>query len=334
MSRMPSTRSAPTAGGHARGDRLNFERTGLPTAQDQRRRASTANETGPGSNLTDLGTRPTSASSRRCSTRSRSSTTGSVTTAMAAPDRPPRHEALRRGLVDARWMPGARVRKSSTRAGTSQRLAVPTTPRLALPASRPGAREVGPQRVELGPHAAGPLDHHLAELGRLRAPAAADEQRNFELPLELTHMTGTRSTGRCAADRRHRRTSRLRKWRGARRADGPPYHSILSDLEMESIVKTCWTDWLPGSSLVPGRIRGTGTPPLVPRIAPFDDGREVTRGPQWCRQCTRRPPGDLNWMAEGACKGETRLYFATPGERPEARERRRPRRGRSACNVP
>ena len=34
------------------------------------------------------------------------------------------------------------------------------------------------------------------------------------------------------------------------------------------------------------------------------------------------PAGDLDWMTDGACKGETRLYFAPPGERPEARERR------------
>jgi WhiB family transcriptional regulator, redox-sensing transcriptional regulator len=32
--------------------------------------------------------------------------------------------------------------------------------------------------------------------------------------------------------------------------------------------------------------------------------------------------GDLIWMSDGACKGETKLFFAPPGERPEARERR------------
>ena len=49
----------------------------------------------------------------------------------------------------------------------------------------------------------------------------------------------------------------------------------------------------------------------------------------------RRTPGDDDWMDAAACKGLTHLFFPSPAERPQARQRRESaaRHVCSSCSV-
>ena len=101
-------------------------------------------------------------------------------------------EPLRRALGDAqRRAPGACRRRSATTAGTSHRLIVPTTPRVAWPVWRPWSIERSARRASSSRRTwRARSSTSVAELGRHRTPAAPGEEVDAELVLELADLVG------------------------------------------------------------------------------------------------------------------------------------------------
>ena len=87
--------------------------------------------------------------------------------------------------------PGATRRISATTIGTSERLTVPTTPRVAWPVSRPCSIDTSLlQRLDLAANGACPVEHPIAELGGHGATAPPHEELDAELGFELAHVLG------------------------------------------------------------------------------------------------------------------------------------------------
>ncbi len=202
------------------------------------------------------------------------------------------------------------------------------------------------QRFDLAADGARPVEDAHAELGWRGAAPAAHEQLHAELALELTDVLGDVRLDRVQAVGGGRETAFLgdREERleltkihlatplrhvGRTR----PSTSQSSALEMDSISITPLTDRLVihFTRRVTRRARGAGVPPT--------GSRAPSHRPVGGEQMTTIEAissliftGPLTWTNEAACQGQTRLFFAPAGERPEARAVREVQ-ARSVCAV-
>ena len=83
-------------------------------------------------------------------------------------------------------------------------------------------REVDPHGLELAPDAAGPVEHHPAELGRGGPPPAPDEDGHAEFPLQLADLLGDVRLHR--VEHIGRRRERPRLGDGQQGVEVPDFH--------------------------------------------------------------------------------------------------------------
>ena len=207
MSRMPST-STGTASvspcASAAAFELDAQRVGFRRQhQRERRRAPRAAPARGGRSTSWPDQRDQRLLEQVLDRRAAGRSTGSVTTACASsPSITSVNSRSDAPSFTRSRTPGARSRRSATSAGTSHRLAVPTTPRRACPASRPcsierSARIASSSRCTRRR----PLEHDVAELGGLRAAAARARAAARRARPRAGGPGRTRSTARCSARR-------------------------------------------------------------------------------------------------------------------------------------